>query len=338
VSEHGRERVDERVDPSSSLPSEAPPHGPAADAPSSRPAPGPDRPADPSDDVVEPEPVRVSAAMFRRAALTPRMLGLLLVFLVIAAVCARLGVWQLDRAVQRAEINEAARVAQQEQAPATPLGEVLAPRQTFPGDLVGTKVRVTGRFDGETLLVPGRAGPTGEVGYLVLDRFRVTDDGAPSSPASQPDPDAAAAEPGVGGALGVLPVVRGWVAEPSAPPPAPGDVTVQGFLQAGESFERADLPEGQLAAIAPGQLVNLWGGPLYTGYLVVSDPVDIGVERLPPPTIPGGGLNLQNLAYALQWWIFGGFAVLLWSRLVRDEARADAEERADAAGGGAAPE
>nr|WP_297426850.1 SURF1 family protein [uncultured Actinotalea sp.] len=322
MSEHGRERVDERVDPSSSLPSEAPPHGPAADAP---------------DDAVEPEPVRVSAAMFRRAALTPRMLGLLLVFLAIAAGCARLGVWQLDRAVQRAEINEAARVAQQEQAPATPLGEVLTPRQTFPGDLVGTKVRVTGRFDGETLLVPGRAGPTGEVGYLVLDRFRVTDDGAPSAvPQADPDADASTAEPGADGAVGVLPVVRGWVAEPSAPPPAPGEATVQGFLQAGESFERADLPEGQLAAIAPGQLVNLWGGPLYTGYLVVSDPLDAGVERLPPPTIPGGGLNLQNLAYALQWWIFGGFAVLLWSRLVRDEARADAEERADAAGDAAA--
>jgi len=260
---------------------------------------------------VEPEPVRVTPGMFRRAATSPRMLGLLLVFLAIAAVCTRLGVWQLDRAVERAQINEAARVAQQQQAPATPLGDLLAPQSTFPGDLVGTKVRVAGTFDGATLLVPGRVGPTGEVGFLVLDRFEVTDDGA-------------------GAAGGVLPVVRGWVADAAAPPPPPDEVTVQGFLQARESFERADLPPGQLAAIAPGQLVNLWGGPMYTGYLVVSDPVDAGIDQLPPPTLPGGGLNLQNLAYALQWWIFGGFAVLLWSRLVRDEARAEAEEQLDA--------
>lgn len=264
-------------------------------------------------DHTEDEPVRVSAAMFRRAALTPRMLALLLVFLAIAAVCARLGIWQLDRAVQRAEINETARVAQQQQAPAGPLGEVLTPLSTFPGDLVGTKVRVTGRFDGESFLVPGRVGASGEVGFLVLDRFVVTDDGA----AAPEDP------------VGILPVVRGWVGEPTVPAPTPGEVTLQGFLQAGESFERADLPEGQLAAIAPGQLVNLWGGPVYTGYLVVSDPVDEGIEQLPPPTLPGGGLDLQNLAYAVQWWIFGGFAVLLWSRLVRDEARVEAEERAD---------
>ncbi len=266
----------------------------------------------------EAAPVRVTARMFRRAALTPRMLGLLLVFLAIAAVCARLGVWQLDRAGERAEINEAARAAQQQQAPATPLGDVLVPQQTFPGDLVGTKVEVTGRFDGATLLVPGRAGTTGEVGFLVLDRFVVADDGAAGQ----------GAVPG-----GILPVVRGWVAEARAPEPAAGEVTVRGFLQAGESFEQADLPEGQVAAIAPGQLVNLWGGPVYTGYLVVDEPVGAGVDRLPPPTLPGGGLNLQNLAYALQWWIFGGFAVLLWSRLVRDEARAEAGERA----GGEAP-
>lgn len=262
----------------------------------------------------------MTAGMFRQAATTPRMLGLLLVFLAIAVVCTRLGVWQLDRAVERAQINEAARVAQQEQAPATPLGAVLAPQSTFPGDLVGTKVRVTGRFDGETLLVPGRVGPTGDVGYLVLDRFVVTDDGATDGGAT----DGAATDGGV------LPVVRGWVADPAAPEPTTGEVTVQGFLQAGESFERADLPPGQVAAIAPGQLVNLWGGPAYTGYLVVSDPVDAAIELLPPPTLPGAGLNLQNLAYALQWWIFGGFAVLLWSRLVRDEARAEAEEQLEA--------
>jgi cytochrome oxidase assembly protein ShyY1 len=304
--------VSEQVHERAAEPSVGPRTGPATER-AGRPTGCGGQPPEPPG---EREPVRVTAGMFRRAATTPRMLGLLLVFLAIAAVCTRLGVWQLDRAVERSQINEAARVAQQERVPATPLGDLLAPQSTFPGDLVGTKARATGRFDGETLLVPGRVGPTGEVGYLVLDRFVVTDDGA--------------ADGGPAAAGGILPVVRGWVADPVAPEPSPDEVTVQGFLQAGESFERADLPAGQVAAIAPGQLVNLWGGPAYTGYLVVSDPVDAGIDQLPPPTLPGGGLNLQNLAYALQWWIFGGFAVLLWSRLVRDEARAEAEEQLDA--------
>jgi hypothetical protein len=63
---------------------------------------------------------------------------------------------------------------------------------------------------------------------------------------------------------------------------------------------------------------------MYPAYLVLVEsqpPQGDGVEPLPPPTALGRGLNVQNLAYALQWWVFGGFAVLLWARIVRDEAR-----------------
>jgi hypothetical protein len=31
--------------------------------------------------------------------------------------------------------------------------------------------------------------------------------------------------------------------------------------------------------------------------------------------------DVRNYAYALQWWIFSGFAVLLWLRVVRDAAQ-----------------
>ncbi|WP_229734624.1 SURF1 family protein [Cellulomonas carbonis] len=240
---------------------------------------------------------------FWRVALTPRMVGLLLLFLGVAAVCGRLGVWQLDRAVERSEQNAAVRAAELESSPGDPLDEVLAPQQTFAGELVGRKVEVSGRFEGRTLLVPGRARGD-DVGFLVLDAFRV-DEG------------------------GVLAVVRGWVADPVAPPAPEGPVTMTGFLQAGEASEPGPQPEGRIGAISPGELVNRWGGPIYSGYLVAADPGP-GVGKLPPPSVPGAGLNLQNLAYAVQWWIFGGFAVLLWSRLVRDEVRALAEEAAEA--------
>jgi hypothetical protein len=29
--------------------------------------------------------------------------------------------------------------------------------------------------------------------------------------------------------------------------------------------------------------------------------------------------KLRNILYAIEWWVFGGFAVFLWWRWVRDE-------------------
>ena len=43
---------------------------------------------------------------------------------------------------------------------------------------------------------------------------------------------------------------------------------------------------------------------------------------------------LRNLLYAIEWWVFAGFAAFLWWRYVRDVTNPDAPE--DAAG--AAPD
>ncbi|MFE7506451.1 SURF1 family protein [Promicromonospora sp. NPDC057488] len=253
---------------------------------------------------------------FLQVAKQPRMIGLLLVFVLAAFVCGRLGAWQLDRAYERAEL-----AAQQEAAEAVAagpawLGDVLAPQESFLGELVGREVRVTGEYDQSgTLLVPGRA-LEGRVGYLVLTPFRVSDDG--TGGASWAD---LSGPP-------VLALVQGWVADPAdaaALTLPPGEVTVTGWLQAGESTSgSAAVVDGQTDHIALSALVNEWGGPIYTGYLVATkgpgSPEEGGVAALPRPTIDGGsGANLQNIFYALQWWLFGGFAVLLWVRLVRDE-------------------
>lgn len=44
------------------------------------------------------------------------------------------------------------------------------------------------------------------------------------------------------------------------------------------------------------------------------------------------GHSLQTTGYALQWWVFAAFAILLWLRLMRDELR-----RQDAAAAGGPP-
>ncbi|PFG42280.1 cytochrome oxidase assembly protein ShyY1 [Isoptericola jiangsuensis] len=266
------------------------------------------------------------------------MLAILLLLLAAALVCGRLGVWQIDRAYERANL-----AAQQEAAEAAAtgpaaLGELVAPQASFPGELVGRQTWVEGEWepDGQTL-VAGRT-LDGVEGYLVLTPLRVTDDGT-----------GGASWAGLSGAP-VLPVVRGWVESPTPDAAAldvpDGEVRVEGWLQASESTLRTgDAPANPggpplTQDIASSHLANVWDGPIYTGYVVLtgSDPAqpaaaEGGPAPLPRPVLEGGSdVNLQNFFYALQWWVFGLFAFSLWIRLVRDEmagGRRETRRRAD---------
>src|SRR5690606_31769992 len=114
------------------------------------------------------------------------------------------------------------------------------------------------------LLVEGRA-LDGRVGYLVLTPLRVTDDGTQGASWAE-----------LSGAP-VLPVVRGWVATPeqgAALEPPAGVVRVTGYLQASEAAGQGGSAPGLTDSVSTGALVNEWGGPIYSGYLVLrsSDP------------------------------------------------------------------
>ena len=213
----------------------------------------------------------VGHVSFWAVARQPRMIALLLVFLLAAGGCGWLGKWQLDRAFQRAELAAVQEAREQASAAPAGLGEVLEPQQSFPGSSVGRQVEVSGEYEGERqLLVAGRAGPGGETGYLVLTPLRVSDDGT----AGESWADLSGSP--------VLAVVRGWVAEPDAADEPPSDtVTVTGWLQAGEASTDAAAvataadPSGNddpiVHGIALSALVQQWGGPIYSGYLVDSD-------------------------------------------------------------------
>jgi cytochrome oxidase assembly protein ShyY1 len=236
------------------------------------------------------------------------MLGLLAVFLAAATVCGLLGAWQLDRARQRGQAAVQQRQAQLSAADPVPLASVLAPQTAFAGDLVGRKVSVTGTYEaGGQLVVTGRA-HDGVTGELVLTPLRV----------------------GSGSDAAVLPVVRGWLPSGAAPdePPA-GTVQLVGYLQAGES-SGTGVAAGATDAISPAELLHLWTGPIWTGYLVLasSDPAQgAGPALLGPPTPTQANPNLQNLLYAGEWFVFGGFAVFLWWRAVLDEAHGRIRDR-----------
>lgn len=265
------------------------------------------------------DPMTITARDRLRAGARPRMIAILVGLLALSAVFARLGVWQLDRALAKGEARAAEAAAATADAAPVDLDAALLPQTTFTSDLMGRHVTTTGTFGDDQLLVPGRT-HAGQEGALVLTPLRVDSTGA------------------------VLPVVRGWVSSvddpaATAPPPA-GEVTVVGWLQVGEAAGQGGLPDGQTDAISPAELVNRWGGPTYSGYLVL-DTVDAqqasGLVPLGYPARDGGGVDWRNLGYALQWWLFGLFAVVLWWRMLGDEAREAAESGAGAGADGPDP-
>lgn len=241
------------------------------------------------------------------------MIGVLAALLLAALVCVRLGAWQLDRAEDRREQAAAREAAVAATLEPVPLDDVAAPQNGLTAAMVGMPVTVRGEFlrEARQYLVP-ESGADGEEGVILVAPLEVSEGS---------------------GAGAVLPVARGWL--PGQPAQwvaeldgvlAPPATTVElvGVLAAGEAAGEGSGEDGVLASVSPGQLVNLWRPPIYGGYLRVlsTEPGAPDVLAAPPPGsgAGGGGLPLQNLAYAAQWWIFGGFALAVWARLVRDEA------------------
>jgi len=236
--------------------------------------------------------------------------------LVVAVVCFRLGMWQFDRAGVRAEDATAQQVEQLAGAAPVPIEEVLAPQAAFTSEDFARRVALTGRFDPERQFVVPQRHVDGEEAALVVTAFVVTD--GPHEGA-------------------VMPVLRGWLPESevwqpafetggatgevSAPDPPGGEARIVGMLNSSEAARHADLPAGAQPGISAGQLANDWGGRLYSAYLVLEEPAQPGGLSPAPSPLASveGGINLQSLAYAIEWWVFGLFAVFFWAKVFRDD-------------------
>jgi surfeit locus 1 family protein len=231
-----------------------------------------------------------------RTALQPRWLALLAVLLIVVYTFARLGLWQLAVAQDRAfEETLAAQAAQAE----VPVEEVLKPFGAFPADASGRPVSATGRYDADLqFLVPDRL-LEGRTGYWVMTPLRTEEDA-------------------------LLTVLRGWVASPDAAdsPPAT-EVEVTGTLAPGESpSTRTDLSAGLLDSVDLAVLANQWEGDLYNAFVFATgeEPqvTATSVEPVPPPSLSDRGVDWGNLGYALQWWVFAGFAVYMYLRFLKE--------------------
>jgi cytochrome oxidase assembly protein ShyY1 len=244
------------------------------------------------------------------ALLTRRGLGLTLLMVVVVLACLWLGRWQWSRA-QPDPLPPSA-----SGGPA-PLSSVLAPRSPFLREDLGRLVEVSGRYlPGSELVVVQRSpaaahgGQGDDTGVWALSALR-TDSGA------------------------VLPVVRGWAAGPTdVTPPPRGEQTVRGILQPSE--DSASAPPTADGALAPDEvttvssavLVGLYPtDQLYDGFLLL-EPPSAGLQQVDPDVVATSGWHLVNTGYALQWWVFAGFTVFMWLRLLRDQAD-DARPRDD---------
>ncbi|MFD5269201.1 SURF1 family protein [Streptomyces sp. NPDC058335] len=237
-----------------------------------------------------------------RFLLTPRWWGINVFVLLAIPFCVFMGSWQLSRFEARVDDQRTAEA--QADSARTEVPRPLAEMLPVDKATSGKRVTATGRY-GEQLLVPDRE-LDGRQGFYVLTLLR-TDGGR------------------------TLPVVRGWLPGTAdaakAPAPPAGEVSVTGALQASETpgdngvSAQGGLPRGQTGAISTASLVNLVDDDLYNAWVTL-DTADSGMTAVPASAPSGTGLDLkafQNLGYTGEWFVFAGFVVFMWFRLLRRE-------------------
>ena len=227
--------------------------------------------------------------------LAPKILGLTVLALVMIAGMTTMGVWQLD-VYNESQSDDVAQVADAEPVP---LDTLLAPDQAFTAQADARPVLARGEYDEQQIVVDRGTDPPWLVAPLV------TDSGS------------------------AILVVRGQLDGPAAteralPPPPTGNVRVVGSLQPSEGRGNdTNLADDRVPSLSTAQLISDVSHDLYSGFVVLTD--QSPPSTLPPATPPQPDASftagLRNLMYALQWWLFAGFVMFLWWRMVREESR-----------------
>ena len=212
---------------------------------------------------------------------------IVLVGLLVAAVMVVLGLWQL--AVYRAQGED--RAQQRAALPPVEVSSVARAGQPI-SEGYGRTVSVQGQYLAEAqALVPldGRPGA-----YRVVTGLRLANGD-------------------------ILPVVRGLTTSATAPPAPAGPQSGSGLLLPSEEAPPGNLPPGQISSVRLPTLAQTWPSPLVSGFVTLAD-AEAAAQGLEPAPVelPEASGRLRNGAYALQWWVFAAFAVVLAVRMARD--------------------
>ena len=219
--------------------------------------------------------------------------GLALVALAVAAVCVRLGVWQLDRLRERRTRN-AAIVARREAPPLDIVGRV-------PADSVWQRVvRVTGVLDYTAERVwPGRT-VEGVPGVAILTPLRLADGTA-------------------------VFVDRGWVPSPDARRVDLGRARERDTVTVGGLGLRAPRAAGDVDPAALADSLPYPIAPFVVQWLPAASAYadsPLPVRRWPAPVLDDG----PHLFYAIQWLAFAAIALGGMVAVVREGRRGRAPE------------
>lgn len=218
--------------------------------------------------------------------LSSRWFGWFALVCALAAVCAYLGTWQLER--RDAIREDIGWVETNYSAEPVPLEEAAGYFEEFDPSAEWLPVELTGTYDTANQRIVRNRPLNGRPGYEVLVPLKLADGTA-------------------------VAVNRGWLAIgnneagwPDDVPAAPeGEVTVTARLKPAEPALLRGAPEGQLASIDLAAYQEQIGYPLEQAAYVLMDTEDPApAERpqaAPKPALDEG----PHLSYALQWYAFG---------------------------------
>lgn len=233
--------------------------------------------------------------------LSARWIGFAIFVVLLAAVCTRLGLWQMHKLEHRLDRNDVI-TAHFKKNPVE-LTKALPPGEKVDGTTEWTRVTATGTYDVE---------------HEVTVKF-TTRDGAPGAdvvtPLVLPSGDA------------VL-VDRGWmstdnnVARPDVPAPPSGEVTVEGWLRQNNGAGPGAVKpvDGQVRAVSSKGMADFVPYDLADGYVNLqkqTPPASGDLEAEPEPELGQG----PHFFYALQWWFFALLAVVGYFWFARAEAK-----------------
>ncbi|WRH26513.1 SURF1 family protein [Arthrobacter sp. JZ12] len=237
----------------------------------------------------------------------------------IAALFVLLSQWQFSRS------QEAAPPPPSTTEQVQPLTEVFQPGVPMTAGIADQMVTMDGQFLPDTQVLVQTRLQGDRQGFWVVSAFEVAESGNPNA---------------------VLPVVHGWVPDAAAGndagshlPEPDGPATVEGRLLPTEAPVVQRPVEGQVASLSVAELINVWDVPsVYSGFVVAfqttvggeqlqveapMEPVRVGPQPQETP------INWLNIFYAVEWFVFAGFAFFLWWRLVADDHRRTLEDEQD---------
>jgi surfeit locus 1 family protein len=215
--------------------------------------------------------------------------AILVLAIAVAALCVRLGFWQLDRLQERRASNDriraglAAAPVVLDEAP----GSGAAPR----------RASATGTYDVDREVVLFGRAFEGQSGDHLLTPLLLSDGSA-------------------------LLVDRGWVPTGTRSPAREGEVEVRGFLLPPDSVGEAMPVAGRVTGVDPDSIDRSLPyelAPVYLLRQVQRPPAD----SLPIPASLPALSEGPHLGYAIQWFSFAAVAVIGGSVLLRREGRVD---------------